>query len=111
MKLRIMESVDNDDLSILIDKYFNADTDDLTEYHFESGDWTLDYEWNDIFERMFDVIRYKGKVVARFGYCGFPNRPIYNGLYAKDIPELGYSHIDLRNKIKDLIIQHGAEVI
>lgn len=108
MKLRIRESFDNDDLSILIDKYFNADTDDLTDYHFESGLWTLDAEYRD---RLVDVIRYDGNVVAVFGYCGYPNRPIYNGLYANSIPELGYSSKDLRNRIKYLITQHGAEVI
>lgn len=108
MKLRIRESFDNDDLSILIDKYFDADTYDRTYYHFESGLWTLDAEYRD---RLVNVIRYDGNEVAVFGYCGFPKRPIYNGLYANSIPELGYSSKDLRNRIKYLITQHGAEVI
>lgn len=108
MKLRIRESFNADDLSILIDKYFDADIDDLTDYHFESGLWTLDAEYRD---RIVNVIRYDGDEVAVFGYCGYPDRPIYNGLYANSIPELGYSSRDLRQKIKYLITQHGAEVI
>ncbi len=111
MKLRIRESNERDDLFILLDKYFNADTYNLTEYHFESGLWTLDYEYDKVLERMKDVIRYNGKRVASFGYCGYPNRAIYNGLYANDIPELGYSRKDLKDRIKDIIIEHGAEVI
>lgn len=108
MKLRIRESFDNDDLSILIDKYFDADTQNLTDYHFESGLWTLDAEYRD---RLVDVIRYDGDEVAVFGYCGFPGKPMFNGLYTDSIPELGYSSKDLRQKIKYLITQHGAEVI
>ncbi len=108
VKLKIRESFDNDDLSILIDKYFNADIDDLTDYHFESGLWTLDAECRD---RLVNVIRYDGNEVAVFGYCGYPKRPIYNGLYTNSIPELGYSFKDLKQRIKYLITQHGAEVI
>lgn len=111
MKLRIKESDEMDDLYILLDKYFNADTYNLTEYHFESGLWTLDYEYDSALERMKDVIRYNGKRVASFGYCGYPNRDIYNGIYANDIPELGYSRKYLKDRIKDIIVKHGAEVI
>lgn len=111
MKLRIRESFKTDDLSILIDKYFDADTQNLTDYHFESGLWTLDAEYAEYRDRIVDVIRYNGEEVAVFGYCGYPDRPMFNGLYTDSIPELGYSSKDLKQRIKYLITQHGAEVI